>query len=729
MPVLRSTSLYAMTLSALLLAGCSGGDESTAGKDAQINPDVPGAGTRSMMEDNNPFYAVSELDLQYPRFDLIRNEHFRPAFLRGMAQQQEEIGEITRQTAAPTFANTIVPLEISGQLLKRVATVFFSLGSADTNDVIQDLEAEISPMLSAHADSILLNDELFARVRAVHEDRDNGGLDPESLRLLDKTWRDFIRAGAMLDGQQKTRLVAINAELAELSAIFDRNVLGESNADAIIVDNRDDLAGLSEADILGAADAAEARGLAGRYVIPLLNTSGQPVLSVLQNRDLRKRIMEASLARGSHGGDFDNTGVLSRAASLRAERAQLLGYGNHAEYVLEEQTALAPAAVNAMLAALMPRAIANARAEAEKLQELIDAEGQDFRLAVWDRAFYAEKLRNQQYSFDESVLRPYFEFNNVLRDGVFYAANRIYGISVTERFDLPVYHPDVRVFEITDNDGSLLSLFIIDPYARPSKRGGEWMNELVSQSTLLDTRTVVANYLNIPKPPAGEPTLLTFDEVIALFHEFGHALHGMFSNVTYPAFAGTNVPNDFVEYPSQVNEMWATWPEVLQHYAMHYQTGQPMPEELLGKVMAIRQYGQGFATSEYLMAAVTDLALHQLGPDEVPVAGQLMQFETDSLAAAGANPEELPPRYRLPYFLHIMGGYAAGYYSYIWSEVLDADTVEWFRSNGGMLRENGQHFRDTLLSRGGSEDAMVLFGNFRGREPDIAPLLQRRGLE
>ncbi|MES2605342.1 MAG: M3 family metallopeptidase, partial [Pseudomonadota bacterium] len=581
---------------------------------------------------------------------------------------------------------------------------------------------------SAHSDNILLNEKLFARIKAVYDQRDSQGLDAESLRLLEKNYRDFVRAGAQLNAQQKEQLKLINTEMAELDTQFSQNVLNEVNASAIVVDSREELTGMSDAEIQGAADAAKERNLDGKYVIPLLNTSGQPVLTTLQNRALRQRITEASLVRGSNGGEFDNRGIISRTATLRAQRAQLLGYENHAAYTLEDQTARTPAAVNERLAAMIAPAIRNAKKEAADLQEVIQAEGVDFQLAAWDWAYYAEKVRQQRYSFDESQLKPYFEVNNVLQKGVFFAANQIYGITFTERFDLPVYQEDVRVFDVTDADGSVLGIFLLDPYARPSKQGGAWMNEYVTQSVLMDNKAIVANHLNIPKPPQGEPTLMTFDEVTTMFHEFGHALHGLFSKVNYPTLSGTNVPRDFVEYPSQVNEMWATWPEVLKNYAVHYQTGEPMPQELLDKAMAAQKFNQGFFTSEQLMASLTDMALHQLKPDEVPTAEQLMQFEADALSAAGANLDMLPPRYRLTYFSHIMGGYSAGYYSYIWSEVLDADTVEWFKENGGMTRANGQHFRDTLLSRGNSEDAMKIFVDFRGAEPNVQPLLDRRGL-
>jgi peptidyl-dipeptidase Dcp len=717
-----------MLLSAVVLglfAACSGDapEEQPAVDGANVMQEAAAVNTPE-----NPFFAPSSLELQFPRFDLIRNEHYLPAFERGMQDQLAEVAEITQQTADPSFANTLVPLEVSGQLLNRMLTVFFALSSAHTNDAIQELEVEISPRLSAHRDSILLNEQLFARVKAVYDTRDTLGLDPESLRLVEETYKDFVLSGAQLDAQQKDRLKAINAELAELETRFDQNVLAEVNASAVVVDSREELAGLTDAEIQTAADAASARDLPGKYVLPLLNTSGQPLLTTLENRALRQRIMETSLVRGSRDNEFDNREVLTRTARLRAERAQLLGFPHHAAVQLAKQTAQTVEAVQQRLADLIPRAVANAEREAAELQAQLQADGVDFQLAAWDWAYYAEKVRQQRFSFDESQLKPYFELDNVLQKGVFFAANQIYGVSFKERTDLPVYQEDVRVFEVLEADGSTLAFFLFDPYARPSKRGGAWMNDYVAQSALMETRPVIANHQNVPKPPAGEPTLLTFDEVITMFHEFGHALHGMFSSVNYPSFSGTNVPRDFVEYPSQVNEMWSTWPEVLKNYAVHYQTGEPMPTELLDKVLASQKYGQGFATSEYLMAALIDMSLHVLGPDEVPTADELLQFEADALTTAGANMDMLPPRDRYTYFSHIMGGYSAGYYSYIWSEVLDADTVEWFKENGGMTRANGQHFRDTLLSRGGSADALSLFRDFRGRDASVEPLLLRRGL-
>jgi len=701
--------------------------DTTASNSAGASSDASASSPPSASNDN-PLLAPSALDLGYPPFDRIEDRHYRPAFEAGMAEQLEEIEAIANLTDIPTFDNTLVAMERSGRTLNRASSVFFGMTGAHTNDTIEAIQAEMAPRLSAHNDRILLNSALFARIEALYEQRGTLGLGTEDVRLIEETHRDFVRAGARLSEPQKERLRTINTELAELAARFSQNVLGEVNALAVVVDSRDELAGLGDTQIKTAADAAASRGMPGRFLLPLLNTSQQPALSALENRALRERIFKTSVSRGHRGGEYDNRQIVSRTARLRAERAQLLGYANHAAYVLDTETAKTVTAVNERLASLTPPAVANAEREAADLQRMIDAEGGNFELAPWDWDFYAEKVRQERYAFDESQLSPYFELDNVLKNGVFYAAGQIYRLRFEERFDLPVYQEDVRVFEVFDADGSTLSLFIFDPYARPSKRGGAWMRAYVSQSHLLGNRAVVANHANITEPSDGEPALLTLTEVTTLFHEFGHALHGMFSDVTYPSFAGTSVPRDFVEYPSQVNEMWVTWPDVLKNYARHHETGEPMPSELLDKVLASQKFNQGYATTEYLAAALIDQALHQLEPADVPSAEELMAFEANALRTAGAGLTTVPPRYRLPYFSHIMGGYAAGYYSYIWSEVLDADTVEWFKANGGMTRANGQHFRDTLLSKGGSVDAMTLFRQFRGQEPDIAPLLERRGL-
>ncbi|HJN94322.1 MAG TPA: M3 family metallopeptidase [Gammaproteobacteria bacterium] len=677
---------------------------------------------------SNPFFSKSQLYLNYPPFDQIENAHFLPAFLRGMAEQSAEIEAIARQGEPATFVNTIIAMELSGQLLNRTDSVFSAMSSAHTNDEIRALEQQLAPQLAAHDDSIMLNRDLFARISRLYEQREALALDAQSKRLLGEYYSDFVRAGAALSVDQQQRMKELNGQIATLQTRYSQQILSEMNELAILVDSREELTGLDEALVAAAEAEADERGLQGKFLIPLLNTSGQPALASLQNRAVRETMHRTSLSRGNRGGEFDNRELLVDILRLRAERAQLLGFENHAHYILEDRTAQTVAAVNERLAELAPPAVANARREAADLQQMIYDEGADFELAAWDWDFYTEKVRAARYEFDASQLRPYFELNNVLQRGVFFAAEKLYGISFKERTDLPLYQEDVRVFEVFDAVGTTLALFIADYYARPSKRGGAWNTSYILQSNLMNTQAIMANHLNITEPIGNEATLLSFDEVNTLFHEFGHALHVMFSNVEYPYFSGTRVPRDFVEYPSQVNEMWATWPEVLANYAIHYQTGQPMPDELLDKVLSSQKFNQGFATTEYLSASILDQALHQLAPDKVPDADQLMQFESEVLETAGVAMPEIPPRYRSTYFNHIMGGYSAGYYSYIWSEVLDADSVEWFKENGGLRRQNGDHFRRTLLSRGASEDAMVLFRNFRGRDADIAPLLERRGL-
>ena len=678
--------------------------------------------------EQNPFYTESSLYMKYPEFDKIKNKHYTPAFEKGMADHMAEIDAIAERADSPTLENTIISMEKSGALLDRVATVFFALTSANTNDEMEKIRSEMAPKLSAHSDQILLNGILFHRVKTIYEQRDQLGLDAESKRLVEKYYTDFIRSGANLSSEEKESLKKINGEMAVLQTTFSQNVLKEVNALAVVVDSKDELDGLSDAAIEAAANEAKSRELDGKYVLTLRNTSGQPPMASLTNRALRERIHKTSLSRGSRGSDFDNRDVLANVIKLRAERAQLMGYDNHAAYSLENQTAQTPKAVNERLSSLAPKAVANANKEATDLQKMIDAEDGSFKLASWDWDFYTEKVRADRYNFDASQLKPYFEMDNVLQNGVFYAATQLFGITFKERFDLPVYQEDVRVFEVFNEDGSVLALFIFDGYARSSKRGGAWMNAYVGQSKLKGNKPVIANHLNVVKPPKGEPTLMSFDEVITTFHEFGHALHGMFSDVNYPYFAGTSVPRDFVEYPSQVNEMWAIWPEVLKNYAVHHETGKPMPKELLDKVLATQKFNQGFTTTEYLAASLLDQALHQLSPDQVPTGEEIIAFEADALKTAGVAMDVIPPRYRSTYFSHIIGGYSAGYYSYIWSEVLDADTVEWFKENGGLKRENGDHFRKTLLSRGGSKDALKIFKDFRGAEPNIQPLLDRRGL-
>src|SRR6201997_4564836 len=677
---------------------------------------------------DNPLMTESALPYHYPAFDKLKDEHFIPAIEAGMREQLKEIEPIANNPDKPTFDNTIVALERTGRLLDRAQRTFSNLNACDTNPTRQKIDKEMAPKLAAHHDEIFLNPKLFARVRALYSNRGNLGLDPESAYLLERYYKDFVRAGAKLSDSDKEKLKKINAELATLQTDFEQNVLKERNASSVVVDKKEELAGLTDDQMKGVINAAKAEHKEGKFVVQLQNTTGQPLLGSLQNRPLRERIMQASLARNSKGGEFDTRNIVLRTVQLRAEKAKLLGYDNWAAYQLEDQTAHNVPTVNKLLADLTPPAMANAKREAAEQQKIVDQEKGAFQIAACDWDFNSDKVRKAKYDFDESEVRPYYELNHVIADGVFFAANKEYGLTFKERHDLPVYEPDVRLWEVFDRDSKPLAIFIGDYYARASKRGGAWMNAYVPQNDLFGTKPVVANHLNIPKPPPGEPTLLTQDEVRTAFHEFGHALHGMFSNVKYPRFSGTSVPRDFVEYPSQVNEMWATWPEVLKNYAKHYKTGEPIPQVLLDKAIAAEKFNQGYKTTESLSASLLDQAWHQLNPSEIPK--NAVAFEAGALHKAGVDFPPVPPRYRSFYFSHAFaGGYSAGYYSYLWSEVVDADTVEWIKQHGGLKRENGDRFRAVLLSRGGSADALELFKNFVARDPYIEPLLKRRGLD
>ena len=716
-----------------LLAGCT---ESETPAPPLPNPaDTPDLSEDVPADDDavdeiNPLLVESTLPYGMPPFDQIRDEHFGPAIEQGMAEHRAEIDAIASNPAEPTFENTIIELERAGQTLGNVMRVFSNLSGANTNDNLQAVQREVAPKLSAHSDAINLNAELFARIEGLYEQREELGLDAESLRLLEDYHVNFVRAGARLSDEDKQTLREINSELAQLGTEFSQKVLAEVNASAVVFDSREALAGLSDARIQAAAREAADRGLDdGNFVVTLLNTSGQPPLSSLDNRESRERVHRASLDRGSRGNEHDTTATVSRIVELRARRAQLLGYDTHADYILERQTAGSVQTVVDLHNRVGPIAVANARREGEDLQALInELEDEPFELASWDWSYFAEKLRERRYDFDDTEVRAYFELESVLVNGVFYSAEKLFGVTFVEREDLPTYHPDVRVWEAFEEDGTPIGLMLTDLYSRSNKRGGAWMNSYRISSGLLGGSPVTGNHLNITKPPEGEPTLMTWDEVTTLFHEFGHVIHGLFSDVQYPSFAATAVPRDFVEYPSQVFEMWASWPEVLQNYARHYETGEPIPEELLERVMEAATFNEGFRTTEYLAASIIDMQLHRLGPDQVPPAEEIMAFEAQVLAESGMDFAPVPPRYRIPYFSHSMGGYSAGYYSYFWSEVLDADSVLWIRENGGLDRETGQHFRDTILSRGGSKDAMELYQDFAGRVPGIEALLERRGL-
>ncbi|GAA2889085.1 M3 family metallopeptidase [Microbacterium esteraromaticum] len=682
-----------------------------------------------MTEAVNPLLTRSTLPYELPDYAAIRTEHYLPAFEAAFAEHLAEVRAITVVRSMPTFENTIEALERSGEMLDRIAHAFYTVSSADASPGIQAVDEQLAPMMAAHDDAIRLDGALYWHVSQVHDQLDQLDLTDEQRYLVQRHLREMTHAGAALDDASKTRLTAVNQRLSTLSTTFEKNLLADTNALAVVFDDAAELDGLSEGELSATARAAAERGLEGRYLVSLPLFSGHPYLASLTRRESRRRIMQASLARASRGNEHDNRAVLAEIVSLRAERAELLGYDSHAAYVTADETAGTPYAVERMLRELAAPAARNARRESAALQQIIDeTEPEPFPLEAHDWAYYTEKVRQARYDIDTAALRPYFEAGRVLRDGVFFAATKLYGITFTERTDLVSYHPGARVFEVHDEDGSAVGLYVLDLYTRDSKRGGAWMNPIVSESALRGTLPVVANNLNVSQPAEGMPTLLTLDEVTTLFHEFGHALHGLFARVTYPHFSGTNVFRDFVEFPSQVNEMWILWEEVLRNYARHHETGEPLDAGIIARLRASEKFDQGHATSEYLAAAWLDQAWHRVGAGAEP--GDIAAFERDALADVGLLSPVVPTRYSSAYFAHIFsGGYSAGYYSYIWSEVLDADTVEWFRENGGLTRANGDRFRRRLLGVGGSKDPVEAYRDFRGRDAEIAPLLERRGLD
>ncbi len=673
----------------------------------------------------NPLMTASPLPFQAPPFDRIRDTDYQPAIEEGMKRQLVEIAAIADNPEPPTFANTLEAMERSGELLTRASKVFANVEHSNTNATLQKVKGEISPRLAAHQDAIFLNSKLYARVKALYDKRDSLGLDPESRYLLQRYHRYFVRAGAELKPAEQVTLRALNQEESKLTTQFEDKLLADTNASAVVVSNRAELAGLSEGDLSAAAAEAKERGLSGRWVLTLQNTTQQPALASLENRALRERILKASVERGSHGGANDTKAIVQRLAKLRAEKARLFGFPTYAAYVLDDQMARTPQNAEKLLIDLVPAATDKARGEAADIQKLIDAGKGGFPLGAADWDLYAEKVRKAQYDLDESEVRPYFELERVLQDGVFFAANKLYGITFKERKDIPVYHPDVRVFDVIDADGKPLALFYGDFFARSSKGGGAWCDSFVDQSGLLGTKPAITNNSNFTKPAPGEPALLSFDNVDTLFHEFGHALHGIFQNVRYPTLG--NTPRDFVEFPSSFNEHWNLEPAVFANYARHHETGQPMPQALVEKIRKSNTFNQGYGTTEYLASALLDLAWHTLpadAPEQPPAA-----FEASALKRFRVDMPQVPPRYGTTYFAHIWSSaYAAGYYAYLWSEVLDNDAFAWFKENGGMTRANGQRFRDMILSRGGTEDAAVLYRAFRGRDPEVGPLLEERGL-
>ncbi|WP_245993296.1 M3 family metallopeptidase [Xylanimonas allomyrinae] len=676
----------------------------------------------------------SALPYELPDYATITPEHYEPAILAGMAAQRAQVEAIAADPAPPTVENTLEALERSGGALGRALVAFENQLAADATPFLEDVEERLAPQLAAHRDAVLMHRALHARLEAL-ERAEGTSLAPDAAWLLRRRLVDARRAGVALDDDAQAVLRELNARLTTLEAQFGRRLLAGANAASVLVTDESELDGLPEDAKDGARAAAQSRGRDG-WLLEMQLPTHQNVVAALTDRDLRERVQRASESRGADGSEHDTRAVLLEIVRLRARRARLLGYPHHAAYVAEDSTAQTADAVAAMLARLTPPAVANARAEAAELEAALRADaGPDATLRASDWAFYAERVRKERYALDDALLRPYLELERVLHDGVFAAAHRLFGLSFAERDDLRGYHPDVRVFEVFDapepgEPDQGLGLFLADLYTRESKRGGAWMNTLVDQNHLLGQRPVVVNNLNIVKPPAGRPALLAWDEVITLFHEFGHALHGLLSDVRYPSQSGTEVPRDFVEYPSQVNEMWAWDPSVLESFAVHHATGEPMPREWVETLRASRQYGEGFATTEYLAAALLDQAWHRLAPEDVPASvDDVVGFEERALEQAGVAYAPVPPRYRTTYYNHVFGsGYSAAYYAYIWSEVLDADTVRWYEENGGLTRRNGETFRRSLLAKGGSQDPLASFRDLRGRDADIAPLLERRGL-
>ncbi|MDR3388575.1 MAG: peptidyl-dipeptidase Dcp [Rudaea sp.] len=676
----------------------------------------------------NPFFSSSTLPYQAPAFDKIADTDFQPAFEEGMRQQLTEVEKIADQSGPPTFDNTIVAMEHTGALLTRVSKVFFALSQANTNPTLQKVQQEEAPKLAAHRDAIYLNGKLFARVKMLYAQRDSLGLDAESKRLVERYYRTFVRSGAELSTADQATLRESNKEQSRLGASFREKLLAATKAGALVIDNADDLAGFSDADLAAAAEAAKNRKLDGKYVVTLQNTTQQPAQSSLTVRATREKLFQASIDRTEHGDANDTRDIIARLAELRAQRARLLGYPTFAAYNLEDQMAKTPQRAIKLMTDMVPAAVAKAKGEAAKMQALVNRQRGGFKLAPWDWQFYSDQVKKDEFKLDENEIKQYFELDRVLQDGVFFAANKLYGITFKERHDIPVYQPDVRVFEVFDADGSPMALWYADYFKRDNKAGGAWMSTFVDQSGLLGTKPVAYNVCNFTKPAPGQPALLSRDDVITMFHEFGHALHGMFSNVKYPLLTGTAVPRDFVEFPSQFNEHWADEPTVFANYARHYKTGAPMPADLVQKIRNAGTYGEGFATTEYLGAALLDQAWHTL-PADAPKQ-DVDAFEAKALKQYHVDYALVPPRYRSSYFAHIWGsGYAAGYYAYLWTAVLRDDAFYWFKEHGGMTRENGQRFRDMVLSRGNTEDTDAMYRAFRGRDPSVEPLLIERGLK
>lgn len=719
---MRKTLIASAVGAVLVLSACSDNSAPAQNTANEQKPTVTAEVTST-----NPLFSKSKLQYEAPDFSAVKDEHFLPAFEEGAKQHLVEVEAIASNPEPATFENTLVALEKSGELLTRASRVFYNLAGSDSNEARRKIQSELAPKMAAHSDNINLNPKLFARIKSLYNQRNDLNLDAESVRLIEVYHDRFVRAGAELTEEQKTAIRALNEEHSKLTNQFSQNLLAETKKIAVIVDTREELAGLSDAQITSAANAAKEAGHEGKFLLSITNTTRQPVLASLHDRDVRKRVWEASANR-NQSGETDNRPIVARLAQLRAERAKLLGYDNWASYGLEAQMAKTPQAVFDMLDSMVPAVVANTNKEAAEIQAMIKEKGGDFELQPWDWEYYAEFVRQAKYDLNEDEVKQYFEFNRVLKDGVFYTFNRLYGIRFEPRPDLPVYHPDVKAYELFDANGTSLAIFYADYFAREGKRGGAWMSSFVGQSHLLGQKPVVVNVMNIPKAPEGEPTLVSYDHVTTIFHELGHGLHGMFSDVKYPTLAGTSVSRDFVEFPSTFEEDWAAHPEVIANYAKHYKTGEAIPAELLEKVIKSRSFNQGFDTLEYMSAALLDMEWHSLSADE-PLQ-DVNEFEAAALKKHGVDLAAVPPRYKSTFFSHSMGGgYSAGYYAYMWSEILAADAFAYVQQQGGLTLENGINYRKNILSVGNSRPPMESYKAFRGQEPTTDALLIRRGLK
>ncbi|HET6552147.1 MAG TPA: peptidyl-dipeptidase Dcp [Dyella sp.] len=727
--MLRLRTLVIAT--SIALAACSQQSNEQAAQPAPASTTPAKASTAAATPEVsavNPFLEPSTLPFQAPPFDKIKDGDYQPAFEEGMKQHLAEIQKIADNPDAPTFENTFIPMEKSGQLMQRVMQAFNAVSGANTNDTIQKVQEEEAPKLAEHQDAIVMNDKLFKRIETIYEQRDSLKLDPESKRLVEVTYKNFVRGGAKLSDADKAKLKDLNKEESTLSTQFTNKLLAATKAGALVVDDKAKLDGLSDGDIAAAVEAAKARKLDGKWVIPLQNTTQQPALQSLNDRATREQLFKASWDRAEKGDANDTRDMIGRIAQIRAEQAKVLGFSSYAAWKLEDQMAKTPEAALTFMDKLAPAATARAEREAKDIQDVIDQQKGGFKVEAWDWNHYSEQVRKAKYDLDESQIKPYFELDNVLQNGVFYAANQLYGLTFKERKDIPVWQPDVRVFEVFDKDGSSLALFYCDYFKRDNKNGGAWMSNLVDQSKLMGTKPVVFNVANFTKPAPGQPALLSFDDVITMFHEFGHGLHGIFANSEYPSLSGAATARDFVEFPSQFNEHWATDPKIFANYAKNYKTGEPMPAELVEKIKKSKTFNKGYDMTELVSAALLDMSWHSLSADMPKQDPD--KFEADALAKAKINLSYVPPRYRSSYFQHIWGnGYAAGYYAYLWTEMLADDAFQGFVDKGGLTRENGDRFREMILSRGNTEELGKMYKDWRGKDPTIEPMLLNRGLK